>query len=52
MRQLRAEADRAALSDAPLALVGEDGSGRAVLARLSMSFRPGGASVRGVRGRG
>ncbi|MFP5259090.1 MAG: sigma 54-interacting transcriptional regulator [Acidobacteriota bacterium] len=34
MRQLRAETDRAALSDAPLLLVGEEGSGRAVLARL------------------
>ena len=40
MRQLRAEADRAALSDAPLALVGEDGSGRAVLARLIHELSP------------
>ena len=40
MRHLRAEADRAALSDAPLALVGEDGSGRAVLARLIHELSP------------
>ena len=40
MRQLRAEADRAALSDAPLLLIGEQGSGRAVLARLIHELSP------------
>lgn len=40
MRQLRAETDRAALSDAPVLLVGEEGSGRAVLARLIHELSP------------
>ncbi|KHK00811.1 sigma 54-interacting transcriptional regulator [Desulfovibrio sp. TomC] len=40
MRRLRSEADRAALSDAPVLLVGEDGTGRAVLARLIHELSP------------
>jgi len=40
MRQLRAETDRAALSDAPVLLLGEAGSGRAVLARLIHELSP------------
>ena len=40
MRQLRSETDRAALSDAPVLLTGEDGSGRAVLARLIHELSP------------
>ncbi|MHC1790818.1 AAA-type ATPase lid domain-containing protein [Solidesulfovibrio sp.] len=44
MRRLRSEIDRAALSDAPVLLVGEAGTGRAVLARLIHELSP-----RGVR---
>lgn len=37
---LRAAVDKAALSDAPVALVGEEGSGRGVLARLIHELSP------------
>jgi Nif-specific regulatory protein len=40
MRQLRSDADRAALSDAAMVLVGEEGCGRAVLARLIHELSP------------
>ena len=40
LEALRAETDQAALSDAPLAILGESGSGRAVLARLIHELSP------------